>query len=56
MAGLQTYDALFLALAEDSGTVMVTADTKLLDVLAGTPYARLAHSLADVASLIPSTG
>ncbi len=50
------YAAVFLALAEDSGTVMVTADTKLPSVLEGTPYSRLAHSLDDVASLIPTRG
>ncbi len=55
-SGVIIYDALFLALAEDSGTVMVTADTQLLNGLEGTSHARLAHSLADVASLIPSTG
>ncbi len=54
--GVIVYDALFLALAEDSGTIMVTADTKLLNILEGTPYARLAHPLADVGSLIPGTG
>lgn len=50
------YDALFLALAEDSGTVMVTADIRLLNVLEDSPYAHLAHSLADVGSLIPRAG
>jgi predicted nucleic acid-binding protein len=48
------YDALFLALAEDTGALMVTADIKLLVILKGTPYAHLVHSLVDVASLIPS--
>jgi len=35
---------------------MITADTNRLSVLEGSHYARLAHPLADVASLIPSTG
>jgi predicted nucleic acid-binding protein len=46
------YDALFLALAEDSETVVVTADGKLIEALEGTPYAHLAHPLADVGSLV----
>ena len=50
--GVIIYDALFLALAEETGTVMVTADRKLLRTLEGTPHARLAHPLADVESLI----
>jgi predicted nucleic acid-binding protein len=33
------YDALFLALAENSETVVVTADGKLLKALEGSPYA-----------------
>jgi predicted nucleic acid-binding protein len=50
------YDALFLSLAEDAGTVVITADGKLRKALEGTPYARLAHPLADVGSLVPSAG
>ncbi len=49
------YDALFLALAEDAGTVVVTDDGRLLQTLEGTPYARLAHSLADAGSLVSDT-
>lgn len=49
------YDALFLALAEDSEAVVVTADGKLLKALEGTPHAHLAHPLTDVASLVPDT-
>lgn len=55
-SGVIIYDALFLALAEHSGAVMVTADMRLLDLLEGTPYAHLAHSLVNVGSLIPSSG
>jgi predicted nucleic acid-binding protein len=50
------YDALFLALAENSETVVVTADGKLLKALEGTAHARLAHPLVDVGSLVPDTG
>ncbi len=53
--GVIIYDALFLALAEDAATPVVTADGKLLKALEGTPYARLAHPLAEAHSLIPST-
>lgn len=49
------YDSLFLALAEDAGTVVVTDDGKLLQTLENTPYARLAHPLADVGSLVSGT-
>lgn len=54
--GVIVYDALFLALAEDSETVVVTADGKLLKALEGTAYARLTHPLADVGSLVPDMG
>lgn len=50
--GVIVYDALFLALAEEAGTVVVTADDKLLKVIEGTSYAPLAHPLADVGSLL----
>lgn len=45
-------DALFLALAEYAGTVMVTADDKLLRALEGTGYADLARSLTGIDSLL----
>jgi predicted nucleic acid-binding protein len=50
--GVSIYDALFLALAEYSGTVMVTADDKLLRTLKGTAYADLARSLTEIDSLL----
>ena len=50
--GTVVYDALFLALAEDAGTVVVTADAKLLKAIEGTAFADLAHPLAEVGSLI----
>lgn len=46
------YDALFLALAEEEATVVVTADSRLLKAIEGTPYAPLARPLADVGSLL----
>lgn len=50
------YDALFLALAEDADTLVVTADDKLLKALESTSYAQLAYPLYDAGSLIPTTG
>lgn len=50
--GVIIYDALFLVLAEYAGTVMVTADDKLLKGLEGTEYTDLARSLARVDSLL----
>lgn len=47
-ANVVVYDALFLALAEDARTVMVTADDKLLRALERTPYASLAARLAGI--------
>ncbi len=50
--GVIVYDALFLALAEEANTAMITADDKLLRTLKGTPYAHLAHGLASLDALI----
>lgn len=50
--GVIVYDALFLTLAEDAQTVMVTADGKLLKALEGTRYASLASPLEMVGSLL----
>jgi predicted nucleic acid-binding protein len=44
--GVIVYDALFLALAEDANTVMITADDKLLRRLENTNFAGLAIHLA----------
>ncbi len=55
-SGAIIYDALFLALAEDADTLVITADERLLKILEGTAHARLAHPLADVGSLVPGTG
>lgn len=54
--GTIIYDALFLALAQDTGTVVVTADGTLLRDLRGTPYAHLALSLAEVEGEIRQEG
>ena len=50
--GAIIYDALFLALAEETDTVMVTADNKLLRTLEGTPYAHRVRPLAEAGSLL----
>lgn len=50
--GAIIYDTLFLALAEDAQTVMVTADDKLLKTLKDTKYSSLARSLREIGSLI----
>jgi predicted nucleic acid-binding protein len=50
--GTIIYDTLFLALAEDAQTVMVTADGRLLRALEGTRYASLASSLEKISSLL----
>ncbi len=46
------YDALFLALAEDAGTLLVTADDRLLKALRNTAYASLAEHLSTVDRLL----
>ena len=51
--GVIIYDSLFLALAEDSETVVIIADGKLLKALEGTAHVRLAHPLANAGSLVP---
>ncbi len=50
--GAIIYDALFLALAEDTDTVMVTADGKLLQALKSTRHASLARPLEQISNLI----
>lgn len=51
-SGTIIYDSLFLALAEDAQTIMITADDKLLKAVRGTNYAVLAHSLREIESLL----
>lgn len=46
------YDALFLALAEDAETIVLTADDKLLKTIAATPCAGLAQPLDSVEHLL----
>jgi predicted nucleic acid-binding protein len=50
--GIIIYDALFLALAEDAESVMVTADERLLKALRDTAYANLARHLRAVGELL----
>jgi predicted nucleic acid-binding protein len=50
--GVIIYDALFLALAEDTETVVVTADDRLLKALRETAYASLARHLAVIDNLL----
>lgn len=50
--GAIVYDTLFIALAEDTQTVMVTADDRLLRALKGTRYASLASLLERIDSLL----
>jgi len=53
--GVIVYDTLFLVLAEDADTLVVTADGKLLEALEDAPCAHLGHPLTDAGSLLPST-
>lgn len=46
------YDALFLALAEEAGTVVATADYQLLEALKNTTYADLVQPLSEIESLL----
>jgi predicted nucleic acid-binding protein len=55
-SGVIIYDTLFLALAENTDTLVVTADGKLLKALESTSYAHLAYPLADARSLVSDTG
>lgn len=50
--GVIIYDALFLALAEEAGAVMVIADGKLVRALEGTRCASLARPLEQVGTLL----
>lgn len=50
--GVIVYDALFLSLAEDADTIVVTADDKLLKTIDGTPYARMASHLGRAGNLL----
>lgn len=51
--GVIIYDALFLALGEDVGSLLVTADDRLLKALQGTSYASLVQHLSAIGSLLP---
>ena len=49
--GIIIYDSLFLSLAEDAGTFVVTADERLLVAVRGTAYAGLARHLTAVSTV-----
>ena len=49
--GVIIYDSLFIALAEDASTSVVTADDRLLAAIRGTAYADLARHLTAVDGL-----
>lgn len=51
-SGTIIYDALFLALAEYTSSIVVTADNKLLKTLEGTPFAEHARHLGKVQDLL----
>ena len=46
------YDAIFVTLAESEGTVVLTADDKLIKSLDGTPFASLLWPLDNVGKLL----
>ncbi len=46
--GITVYDALYVALAVQDGVVVVTADERLINALAGTPLARHVRLLSTV--------
>jgi predicted nucleic acid-binding protein len=50
--GIIIYDALFVALAEHTRTVVITADSQLIQTLNGTHYASLVRALAETDSLL----
>ncbi|MDP9478701.1 MAG: type II toxin-antitoxin system VapC family toxin [Actinomycetota bacterium] len=50
--GCTVYDAIFVALAESEGIVVLTADRKLIKALDGTPFASLLWSLDEVGELL----
>lgn len=52
--GVIIYDALFLTLAEDADTVVVTADRNLIRPLEGGPYAHLASPLEQIDLSLPA--
>lgn len=51
-SGCTVYDAIFVALAESEGIVVLTADGKLIKALDGTPFASLLCSLENVGELL----
>lgn len=53
--GIIVYDALFLALAQDADTSVITADGKLLENLRNSAYAELARHLTAADDLFQQT-
>jgi predicted nucleic acid-binding protein len=49
--GVIIYDALFLALAEDAETIVITADDGLVKALQATAYSHLARHLSEIDAL-----
>jgi predicted nucleic acid-binding protein len=54
-AGCTVYDAIFVALAEAEGTVMVTAERRLLNALKDTPFAAFLWPLSRIDELLRGT-
>ena len=50
--GCTVYDAIFVALAESEGLIVLTADGKLIKILEGTDFASLLWSLDRVGALL----
>ncbi len=50
--GCTVYDAIFVALAESEGIVVITADGKLLRALAGTPFEAFTHPLSAAGEIL----
>lgn len=53
--GCTVYDAIFVALAEAEGAVMVTAERRLLNALKGTPFSDLLWPLSRIDELLQGT-
>jgi predicted nucleic acid-binding protein len=51
-SGASIYDSLFLALAEEAGTEVVTYDGRLMRTIEGTAHAHLARPLETVRNLL----
>lgn len=54
-SGCTVYDAIFVALAEAEGAVVVTAERRLLNALKGTPFVDLLWPLSRIGELLQRT-